>query len=239
MSKLGLNPRQIEALKKASVNPNDILDNLDSLNNEIATLNGEQPSVPEKKEEVMSDDFGLPDPAVLAEENARLEREIAEKRAREAEEARQAAEAQEAELEEAVDPREAMHAQIKSILANAEGAPSPEQIEALKERYKKVHVIALSEDDVFVFTFLRRGVWKQIQQWVEKEAQAGEGSAIRAEETLRQKVLQNTVLYPKGVGSPEFAYNSHAGLLDTLYEVVMFNSYFLNTQQAMALTVEL
>jgi predicted nucleic acid-binding Zn-ribbon protein len=238
MSKLGLNPRQIEALKKASVNPNDILDNLDSLNNEIATLNGEQPSVPEKKEEVMSDDFGLPDPAVLAAENARLEREIAEKRAREAAEAAEAAEAEE-EAEEPVDPREAMHNQIRSILANAEGAPSPQQIEALKERYKKVHVIALSEDDVFVFTFLRRGVWKQIQQWVEKEAQAGEGSAIRAEETLRQKVLQNTVLYPKGVGSPEFAYNSHAGLLDTLYEVVMFNSYFLNTQQAMALTVEL
>jgi predicted nucleic acid-binding Zn-ribbon protein len=238
MSKLGLNPRQIEALKKASVNPNDILDNLDSLNNEIATLNGEQPSVPEKKEEVMSDDFGLPDPAVLAAENARLEREIAEKRAREAAEAAEAAEAEE-EIEEPVDPREAMQNQIRSILANAEGAPSPQQIEALKERYKKVHVIALSEDDVFVFTFLRRGVWKQIQQWVEKEAQAGEGSAIRAEETLRQKVLQNTVLYPKGVGSPEFAYNSHAGLLDTLYEVVMFNSYFLNTQQAMALTVEL
>ncbi len=239
MSKLGLNPRQVAALKKASVDPNDILNNLDNLNNEIASLNGEEPTAPEKKEEVMSNDFGLPDPAELAAENARLEREIADKRAREVEAAREAAEDQEAELEQAVDPREAMQNQIKNILANAVGAPSPEQIEALKERYKKVHVIALSEEDVFVFTFLRRGVWKQIQQWVEKEAQAGEGSAVRAEETLRQKVLQNTVLYPKGVGSPEFAYNSHAGLLDTLYEVVMFNSYFLNTQQAMALTVEL
>lgn len=238
MSNLGLNPRQIEALKKASVNPNDILNNLDNLNNEIAALNGEQPAPTEKKEETMSTDFGLPDPALLAEENAKLERQIAEKRAREAAEAAQAAEDEE-DVEEPLDPREAMQNQIKSILANAPGAPSAEQIEGLKRTYKKVHVIALSEDDVFVFTFLRRGVWKQIQQWVEKEAQAGDGSAIRAEETLRQKVLQNTVLYPKNVGSPEFAYNSHAGLLDTLYEVVMFNSYFLNTQQAMALTVEL
>jgi len=239
MSKLGLNPRQIEALKKASVSPNDILSNLDSLNSEIAAANGDENATPKKEEETMSNDFGLPDPSVLAAENERLERELAEKRAREVEEAREAADAAVDEIEADLDPREAMQNQIRGILANAKGAPTAQQIEQLKERYGKVHVIALSEEDVFVFTYLRRGIWKQIQQWVEKEAQAGEGSAVRAEETLRQKVLQNTVLFPKNVGSPEFAYNSHAGLLDTLYEVVMFNSYFLNTQQAMALTVEL
>ena len=59
------------------------------------------------------------------------------------------------------------------------------------------------------------------------------------EELLREKVIQMTVKWPRGISSPEFLYNSRAGVVPTLYQTILLHSYFLSPQQAMMLTAQL
>ena len=60
----------------------------------------------------------------------------------------------------------------------------------------------------------------------------------KAEDNLKESVLKHCVLWPK-VDALEFLYNSRAGVIDTLFELIMLNSYFLTPQQSLQLTVSL
>lgn len=129
-----------------------------------------------------------------------------------------------------------MRGQIMELLNNTPGAPSEAQIAKWKAQYgdNGVHVMALGEGDVYIFTHLKRGQWKKIQEMMAKIQEAGTPDV---EDQLKEKVLGHCCLWPQlGV---EFFYNSRAGVADSLYQVVLLNSYFLSPQQAMLLTTQL
>jgi hypothetical protein len=247
----GLNPHQQSLIRKTSVTPEQIFENMDSLNDEIAeTYQGKTKTTPEpvvQKKMVAAGPqrvqrIHVPEPKKEApmldidEMERGLEAELA---AVEAKQRQQPASKQveAAPEEEQLSPAEQQRLAILDLLKKTPGAPSEAQIEALKAKNdNSVYVLALGEGDVYVFTHLRRGAFQKIRKLVAagQEGQVGGDP----EEMMKEKVLQYTVLWPK-VGSPEFLYNSRAGVVDTLYQTVLLHSYFLTPQQSMMLTTQL
>ena len=143
----------------------------------------------------------------------------------------------EATTQQAAEDNPDMKSQILDLLKRIPGAPGAQQIQAWKAQHGQngVHVMALGEEDVYIFTHLQRGQWKKIQQIINKLQEAGSNSDL--EDSLKEKVIQNSILWPE---LPiEFFYGSRAGVVDSLYQVILLNSYFLSPQQAMLLTTQL
>ncbi len=130
-----------------------------------------------------------------------------------------------------------MRSQILELLQNAEDAPTDAQINNWKAQHgpNAVHVMALGEGDVYIFTHLKRGQWKKIQEMMTKLQETGGNPDI--EDSMKEKVIQHCMLWPKL--PVEFYYNSRAGVVDSIYQVILLNSYFLSPQQAMLLTTQL
>lgn len=242
-----LNKRQQELITKASVNPAQIFEHMDALNAEIAetydmeeaesiakedpTLKGVEMKTETVEEfEIVDEDDALAKEAAAAE--AMLKKQLEEVRKKQEE-------TKEAEAEDTRSPEEKQRDMVLDLLAKTPGAPGPKAIAALKQKYGEdgIHVLTLGEKDIYIFTYLRRGQWQQIQKVV--QAAANSDIQQNPEELIKEKVIQYTVKWPQGVGSPEFLYNSRAGVVDTLYQSILLNSYFLSPQQAMMLTSQL
>jgi hypothetical protein len=192
--------------------------------------------LPVKKEEKMATEFNI-----VQDDDAEFDKELAKIEAVKAkEEAKKAAEASKdkkaAPVQEA--PKETIKDRVLLALSKRPNAPTLEQLEKLKQDLGSLQVIALSDDDVFIFTHLRRSQFKKIQEIVGKAAQT-EAFSSTVEDQLKEKVVSRCVVWPKGVGTPEFIYNSRAGLMDTLYELIMIHSYFLTPSQALSITVSI
>lgn len=259
----GLTRRQREVLMKNSPSPSDILDNpqyIKELNEEIAgsynqevaaeaarndpslvgatpiTSYEEEPMAEQEQEEpafTISDADEELDKELLK-INKQLDKERRQRESAAAKEEQAAPKAAEKTQEESIRD------QILAMLKNSKGAPNEAGIAQLKAKYGEngVHVVALGEGDVYIFTHLRRGQWKKIQEVVGKASQS-EAFASKADDMLKESVLKHCVLYPKGVDSIEFLYNSRAGIVDTLFELIMLNSYFLTPAQSLQLSVSL
>lgn len=235
-----LNAAQRALIEKSSISSADILKHLDTLNEEITETYSTEKSLPTitniKEETIMQESID----AQLAKEVAAAEAVAAAKRAamQAALEAAKEAAPKEEEKEE-LSPEEQRKFQIFEILSKVKGAPTLESIEKLKLVHGKnaIHVLALGEDDIYIFTPLKRSQWQQIQRLVE----ATKASEINAnpEELAKEKVVQYCVLWPQGIASPEFLYNSKAGVIDAVYQSIMLQSYFLSPQQTMMLTTQL
>ncbi len=241
-----LNARQLSALQKSAPTASDILDNvefMEELNQEVeSTYGAEKTEKPKTMGAVMPVERpvrklpqatvkALDPEAELEEMNRQAEVKLAKKR--EEESRKEAPPAQ-----QEVSPEEALRAQIVGALQSHDRAPSEADIAKWKQQHGEngVYVLALNEDDVFVFTYLRRGQWKKIQQAV-ANAQKAELTQD-PDDTLKEKVLQFTVLWPRPL-TIEFFTNSRAGTIDTLFNVIMANSSFLQLSQAMILTTQL
>ena len=251
-----LNPRQLSALKAIGPTANQILSNIDDLNEEIeeqaeargvvlATSEQEDPRAIKPRTEPLpipqispsEEIYATQEPEVnnadeLAAEQARLDRLLAEQQARQAAQAASEPEPEPASEEVSIEQ------QVLQLLHGRPNAPSAEQIAAWKQKYGQtgVQVLALGEEDVYVFTYLRRSQMKSIQDATIKQSQI-EGMAKDPEEYMSEQVLKQCVLWPKlGVN---FWYGSRAGVIPTLYQVIMLHSYHLTPQQAMVLTAQL
>ena len=130
-----------------------------------------------------------------------------------------------------------MRSQILELLKNSPDAPNEAQINKWKQQYgsNSVHLMALGEGDVYIFTHLKRGQWKKIQEMMTKIQESGGNTDM--EDSLKEKVIQHCMLWPSL--PVEFYYNSRAGVVDSIYQVILLNSYFLSPQQAMLLTTQL
>jgi polyhydroxyalkanoate synthesis regulator phasin len=247
------NNPQADLIKRGSLTPDQILDHVDDLNAEISeTYNQilEQPSpeslkLPEppkirksKKETIVKKDTEeSPDDALdrqIRELNAQREALAKQKEL----ETQRQAQSEETEAPEKT-PEEQQHDAIMELMKNHPQALSEAQVQQLKAKHGKnaLHVLALGEDDVYIFSYLKRGQWKKIQQIVQAASQSNIGTD--PDDHLKEQVLRCCVHWPKGIGSPEFLYSSRAGVIDTLYNAIMMNSYFLNPQQTMMLTTQL
>lgn len=167
----------------------------------------------------------------LEEELAMLEKEIEKKNVQ--------SENPEAVFSDEPAPQQMeMKDQVLQILKNLENAPSEEVINSWKEKYGKsgVHVMAFGEDDVYIYHHLTRGEWRKIKEIMNK-LKENNNDADEIEEKLKEKVVLYCVLFPK-VGE-QWLDNCKAGVLDSLYQMILLNSGFLTAQQAMLLTTQL
>lgn len=233
-----LNSHQKELIRKASVTPDDVLKNLDALNEEIEeTYNDlvvKESTKPKKVETQMQDEKDLN----LEKELAMLKAKIEVQEERKAKEAEAKKTAQSKEIpEEQLSPEEQQRQAIMSVLLNKTELTEA-HIENFKQKYGKngVNAIAFGEEDIYLFTYLRRGQFEKITELV--QAAAKSDLQANADKLLKEKVVQYCVLWPKA-SSIEFLTNSRAGIIDTLYQTIMLNSYFLSPQQAMMLTTQL
>lgn len=134
------------------------------------------------------------------------------------------------------NPEAVMRDQILTILQRDPNAPSEMQISAWKDQYgtSGVHVMAFSDNEVYVYHHITRKQWKAIKDIMQKL----EGKeAEEVEERLKEKVFASCVLYPKL--SNDWMDNCKAGVVDSLYQMILLNSGFITTQQAMMLTTQL
>jgi hypothetical protein len=130
-----------------------------------------------------------------------------------------------------------MKDQILQLLEGEEDAPSEEMISVWKEKYGKngLHVMAFGEGDVYIYHHLTRGEWKKIKDLMNRLRQSSDTDEV--EEKLKEKVVLYCTLYPS-VDEKWLEY-CKAGVLDSLYQMILLNSGFLTPQQAMLLTTQL
>lgn len=130
-----------------------------------------------------------------------------------------------------------MSNQILSLLKNEKNKPSDEMIEAWKEKYGQsaIHAMAFGEGDIYIYHHLTRGEWKKIKQVMSSLKDSANSEEI--EEKLKEKVCLYCVLWPS-VDEQWLEY-CKAGVLDSLYQMILLNSGFLTPQQAMLLTTQL
>ena len=238
-----LNKEQIQALDSISVSASDIFENLDSLNEELV----------ESGYPVENQEMKLPTPEApkasgtvkkktrKRRKNSKMTQPIPPERQPTFDLDKELdAASEELNSREQVEPGDGadiMKEQIMELLANTPGAPNMQTIQKWKHQLGEnaVHVMAFGEGDVYIFTHLKRGQWKKIQELM---AKAQEQGAMDVEDALKEKVVTYCTLWPKPL-PVEFFYNSKAGVIDSLYQVILLNSYFLSPQQAMMLTTQL
>jgi hypothetical protein len=232
---------QINAVKQSSLTPEQILSNLDGLNEEIQE--SWQSGNPIDSEKILTLDEAAGEPKLATEKAVSSTptgpddfSSILDKMQAEIKPAQPAVEEKAEEPKESAE--EALNRQILELLSNAPSAPSEQQIFAWKSQHGKngVYVTALGDGDVYVYTHLRRVQWQKLQETMQKAAQANVVQDV--EEKLKEHVLTHCVLWPKPL-TTEFFYNSRAGVVDSIYQAILMNSYFLNPQQVMMLTTQL
>lgn len=135
------------------------------------------------------------------------------------------------------DSSDNMRQQILGMLANDENAPSLEEIESWKDKYGKngIHVMSFGDNDNYIYHHLTRGEWKKIKE-VMKRLRDSE-NAEELEEKLKEKVVCGCVVWPEA--DEKWLESSKAGIIDSLYQMILLNSGFLTPQQAMLLTTQL
>jgi hypothetical protein len=176
----------------------------------------------------------------LEREAAEAEKKLEELKKKRAEAAAKAAEEQKRNASEPeVSPEEALKADVIETLKKMPGGPTEKDIARWKREYGEngVYVLAISEEEAYVFTYMRRGQWQAIRKVIAAGVESG--NIQNGDDALQEKVIQYCVLWPKNMGSTEFLVNSRAGLIQTLYGQIMLQSVFLDQGQASYLTAKL
>jgi hypothetical protein len=125
---------------------------------------------------------------------------------------------------------------ILEYLNKLPNAPSAAQIAEWKRKRGQngVSVIVFDDENVFVYTYLDNAQWRKLQEKIQKLAEQGDRDA---EDLLKEKVVKFCTLWP--VLPTEFFYTSRAGILESLYNAIWTESYFLRPEQVQMLTVQL
>jgi len=145
---------------------------------------------------------------------------------------------EEKEEESVLDQGQAIRAEILSLFLGRADAPEQGTIDAWKAKHDgAVYVFAADARNVFVYTHLTVSQWEKIQQVLQQKSQAAPEAQQAIEAFLKEKVLREVILWPEL--SKTFFKTCPAGLPNTLYELIMLQSYFLNPQQAISLTTQL
>tara|TARA_A100000164_G_C21900619_1_gene770327 strand:+ start:1111 stop:1902 length:792 start_codon:yes stop_codon:yes gene_type:complete len=127
--------------------------------------------------------------------------------------------------------------QIVDMLVRDPNSPDADEIEAWKDKYGRhsIHAMSFGESDNYIYHHLTRGEWKKIKE-VMKVLKESE-NADELEEKLKERVVLGCVLWP--AVSDEWLDNCKAGVIDSLYQMILLNSGFLTPQQSMLLTTQL
>jgi hypothetical protein len=116
----------------------------------------------------------------------------------------------------------------KDALRAIPGAPTPEQIEAWKQEFGSVYTFPFDTKEIYIWRPMRRREWQMLQS---NEA------LVKEEAKFQEQVVMRAILWPK-IGPVELNL-SRAGLVQTLFSVIMQGSYFLHPDFAITLVEEL
>lgn len=238
---------EAEALKNNSLNPSQIFEHLEDLNEEITESYGQQvikdnkpaTNVPVKSEakQIVKKKRDL-NPSNKQEEKKpvinQVVREIKTK------EVKMDLEKELNDLASSVkeeqNAEQDQRAQLMSMISKLPSPPSENQINAWKREHGKdgVHITVFSPNEIYIYRHLSAAAWKQVRSTIEL-LQAKKENAT--EEDVKEKVVQYCMLWP--ALTLEWKHTARAGVVNALYESIMLNSYFLTPAQIMAITTEL
>jgi hypothetical protein len=104
--------------------------------------------------------------------------------------------------------------------------PSDADIQAFKDRFgDNIYMIALDEDEMYVWRPLTRHEYKALLQ------------AVQHEQVFMEQIVQKCVLWP--TVTPEWIAGGKGGTIPTLHAVIMEGSNFLAPEVAMSLVRKL
>jgi hypothetical protein len=116
----------------------------------------------------------------------------------------------------------------KEVLAGLNGAPPAKQIEDWKAQYGKVYTLHLDREEIYVWRYLNRAEWQALKTNEE---------LVRNEDKFQEYVVQRACLWPR-LDAISLA-SSRAGLVNTLFSVILQGSYFMSPEVALTLVEEL
>jgi hypothetical protein len=116
----------------------------------------------------------------------------------------------------------------KDALRAIPGAPSEEQIQAWKNEFGKIYTFPFDTTEIYIW---RPVFYREWQMFKSEEA------LVKEEAKFQEQVVARVVLWPK-IGPVELNI-SRAGLVPTLFNVIMQGSYFLHPDFAITLVEEL
>jgi hypothetical protein len=113
-------------------------------------------------------------------------------------------------------------------------APSIEAMTAWKAAHGSLHAFAPDDETVFLFRPLKRIEHKNITRDIRQlaDSSAAQSNPSLVEDALHEKVLQACVLHPRV--SLETFTNSDAGVIPTVFNLVMEHSKFISPERALA-----
>lgn len=106
-----------------------------------------------------------------------------------------------------------------------ERKPNEAQVEEWKGMYGEVFLLALDEEEMYIWRPLARHEYKQLMQAIQNEA------------LFMEQVVQKCVIWPNL--TPEWMMGGKAGTVSTLHGVIMEGSNFLPPEVAMTLVRKL
>ena len=116
----------------------------------------------------------------------------------------------------------------KIALQTLPGAPSQEQIDAWKAERGKIYSFPFDTDEIYIWRPMLYREWEMLKT---NEA------LVQDETKFQEQVVMRAVLWPK-IGPVELNM-SRAGMVQTLFSVIMQGSYFLHPDFAVNLVEEL
>lgn len=124
----------------------------------------------------------------------------------------------EEEKEDRIDP-------VMLAWGASENRPDEAKIEEWKGMYGEVYLLALDEEEMYIWRPLARHEYKALMQAVQNEA------------IFMEQVVQKCVIWP--MITPEWLMGGKAGTVSTLHGVIMEGSNFLPPEVAMTLVRKL
>lgn len=116
----------------------------------------------------------------------------------------------------------------KDALKELPGAPSEAQINAWKAQHGQIYVFPFDVKEMYIWRPLRRREYQVLKT---------NNALMEDEEKFQEQVVLRAVLWPEF--DPVSLNVSRAGLVQTLYGVIMQGSYFLHPDFAVQLVQEL
>lgn len=112
---------------------------------------------------------------------------------------------------------------LAEMVSKFDKAPDIADLYGWKERHGKIFVATIHGDEIFIFRTIKRNEYKEM---------AANGLLEKPIST-QDAVIRKTLLWPK----PDaiFMSTSDAGVIDTIFECVMYSSGFVSKQQALSM----
>lgn len=112
---------------------------------------------------------------------------------------------------------------LLNMLKEFDNAPDEADIYNWKEKFGKIFVTSVSGSDVYIFRTIKRNEYKGI----------AEGGGMDKAFSFQDSVVRKTLLWPKP--DPLFISSSDAGVIETLFDNIMFTSGFIPKDQALSM----